>query len=149
MKTIALAALLFCCTAWSADVDDWQNDPPREYVGVEHPLIESTEIFEVVASRHSVAVGELQKSAFVPISEAVARAYTGHYYTCPKGKQPYLIRALVGYAGSGRFRLHKVGTEVWILHASLGDEFTLSRTALIVNLDFIPSRAFVSVSIVR
>ena len=85
--------------------------------------------------------------AFLAISEARSKKYTGHYYSCPPGKRPYLVRGVFGFAGTGAFYVYKVDRALWVSHESLGTDFVSSRTALIVNLDFEPSAAYATVSI--
>ncbi len=95
------------------------------------------------------AESELQKKQFVVLSEAQARKFTGIYYSCPKGKRPFLVRALFGYAGTGAFYVYRSGREICVAHESLGTEFFSARSALVVNLDSEPTAIYVSVSIIQ
>ncbi len=146
---LPIVCLLGCSLALAASPDTWIVEPPREVAISKVPAIPTVDVFEVVASKHSLATGDLRKIAVTPISEERARLYTGHYYVCPKGKRPFLVRGLVGFAGTGHFRAYRVGTAIWVSHESLGDQIISSRTALVVNLDFEPSSAYVTVSIIQ
>lgn len=149
MKTPLIACLLASSLAWAASPDAWLVEPPPEAAMSKLPAIPTSDVFEVVASKHGLATGELRTVAVLPISEERARLYTGHYYVCPKGKRPFLVRGLVGFAGTGHFRVYRVGSAIWICHESLGDQVISSRTALVLNLDFDPSLAYVTVSIIK
>lgn len=95
------------------------------------------------------AESELQKNTFIPLSDVKARKYTGHYYICPKGKRPYLVRAVAGFAGTGKFQVYRVGQSIWVAHESLGRGWASARTAMVVNLDFEPTAAYATVSIIE
>src|ERR1043166_1658747 len=57
-------------------------------------ILPRTDIYEVVPSRFPAAlVGKLPAQGFKELSESAAKAYTGHYYSCPAGKRPFLFRA--------------------------------------------------------
>jgi len=133
----------------SAAPDSWIAEPPSSIAFGKKEAVSDGDVFEVVASMRGNAEAELQKIPLIPLSHAQARKFTGAYYSCPKGKRPYLIRALFGYGGTGKFWVYRIKREVWVLHESLGQDFTSTRTGLIVNLDFDPAKAYVTVSIVK
>ena len=105
--------------------------------------------YEVVASMRANSESKLQEKHFVVLSEAQARKFTGAYYLCPKGKRPYLVRALFGFAGTGAFYVYRSGREICVSHESLGTKYFSARSALVVNLDFEPTTIYVSVSIIE
>jgi hypothetical protein len=73
--------------------------------------------------------------------------FTGDYYASPPDKQAYLVRAVYGHAGTGRFQLERIGDDLFIHHQSLGRSTIHQKTALVVNLDFVPEQIFIRVSI--
>lgn len=142
-------ALAFAALANSATRDSWLAEPPPGISFRKQDAVPERDVYEVVASMRAHAEAELQKVPLLPLSEAQARKFTGEYYSCPKGKRPFLTRALYGFAGTGKFWVYQIKREIWVLHESLGSEFASSRTALILNLDFDPAKAYVTVSIIK
>lgn len=152
MRTLLLCLLIpvaFAAPAHSVPRDSWIAEPPSRISFKKQEALPAGDVYEVVASMRANAEAELQKIPLLPLSEAQARKFTGESYSCPKGKRPFLTRALFGHAGTGRFWVYRINREIWVLHESLGSEFVSSRTALVVNLDFDPAQAYVTVSIVR
>ncbi len=150
MKRIIASLVIFSASAaFSATSDAWIVSPPPTAVAAKKIEIPVSDVFEVVTSMAEHAQSALHKKTFVPLSEQHARMFTGHYYSCPDGKRPFLVRAVAGFAGTGAFHVSRLGDAVWISHESLGEEFISSRTALVVNLDFTPTAAYASVSIIR
>jgi hypothetical protein len=144
-----LALVAWVAPALSATSDSWTAEPPPSIAFGKHDVISAVDIYEVVASMRGNAEAELQKIPLIPLSVAQARKFTGAYYSCPKGKRPYLVRALFGFAGTGKFWVYQIKREIWVLHESLGQDLTSARTALVLNLDFDPARAYVTVSIIK
>jgi hypothetical protein len=144
-----LASIASAAPTTAAKPDPWTAEPPPAISFGKHDAIPADDIFEVVASMREDAVTELQKIPLIPLSDAQARKFTGAYYLCPKGKRPFLVRALYGFAGTGKFWVYRIKREIWVLHESLGREFASQRTALVVNLDFDPAKAYVTVSIIK
>jgi hypothetical protein len=151
MKTFVFSTLFMAFAGFAtsaSEVDSWIVAPP-DIAGANTTAIPPGDVFEVVASMCGNAGAELQKKTFVALSEKSAKHFTGTYYSCPKGKKPYLVRGVYGFAGTGAFFVSKIGTAVWVSHRSLGDDFTSTRTALILNLDFEPTAVYSFVSIIR
>ena len=90
---------------------------------------------------------ELQQTSISKLSPERAMWFTGHYYTCPSGKQAYLVRAVYGHAGTGSFSLKRLEDDLLITHESLGRSTIYQKTALVVNLDYEPDQIFIRVSI--
>jgi hypothetical protein len=101
----------------------------------------------VIASKVNLAFMELEQTSIVKFSPELAIWYTGHYYSCPEGKQPYLVRAVYGHAGTGAFSLKRLDDDLLILHQSLGRSTIYQKTALVVNLDYEPDQVFIRVKI--
>lgn len=130
-------------------VDPWWAAPPSSATIRKLPEIPTADFYEVVGSMVSSAEQELQKRPIILLSEAQARRFTGDYYTCPKGKRPFLMRALFAPARNGRFWLYRIEREIWVLHESVAVDAVSSRTAIVANLDFEPARAYVTTSVVK
>jgi hypothetical protein len=144
-----LALVAWVAPAFPATPDSWIAEPPPSIAFGKHDVISAGDIYEVVASLRGNAEAELQKIPLIPLSHAQARKFTGAYYSCPKGKRPYLVRALFGSGGTGKFWVYQIKREIWVLHEFLGQDITLARTALVLNLDFDPAKAYVTVSTVK
>ena len=145
-------ALFVVCSAsagFSATPDAWIMEPPPKIAAARKIEVPAGDAFEVVASMAEHAKSELRKKTFVAISDQQARKFTGPYYSCPKSKRPFLVRAVAGFAGTGTFHIFRVSDSIWVSHESLGEGFTSSPTAFVVNLDFVPESAYASVSIIE
>jgi hypothetical protein len=152
MKRAALLFIFALCTSAAAPTEDaakWIKEPPKLDAATKKEEVAPTDFFEVVASKAGVAISDLTKKEFVALSENDARWFTGAYYSCPKGKKPFLVRAVFGYGGTGRYRLERIGDALLVSHSSLGDELVASRSALVVNLEFSPTAVYSTVSIAR
>lgn len=127
---------------------EWLREPNVEDVQSEKYLdIPITDIYEVTASKIDIAFMELKQKSISKLSPELAIWYTGHYYTCPAGKQPYLVRAVYGHAGTGAFSLRQLDDDLLIIHRSLGRSTIYQKTALIVNLGYEPDQIFIRVKI--
>ncbi len=115
-------------------------------------ILPKGDVYEVGASKLDwSSIRETSPSAYQKLTEAVARAYTGAYYSCPTGKTPYLVRAVYRTGnGPGQFRAERNGTSIAIV---FGDMPTIPRqsskyewSAVVVNLDFTPDAVYTAVS---
>jgi hypothetical protein len=130
----------------------WISRPPDAPYGPdEKKAVDQSDVFEVVASRVGVAVSsELSRKLFVQISERTAKFYTGSYYRCPQGKKPYLFRAVYTFGGTGHYLVVRHQDSVWVEHVALGSAPVVhSKSALVVNLDFEPTAAYATTSVVE
>ena len=127
---------------------EWLREP--DLVDINNELytdITRTDIYEVIASKIDFAFMELEQTSISKVSPELATWYTGHYYTCPADKQPYLVRAVYGHAGTGAFSLKRIGNDLLIVHRSLGHSIIYQKTALVVNLDYEPDQIYIRVTI--
>jgi len=125
---------------------EWLREPDSEDFQNKTD-IPTTDVYEVTASKANIAFRELEQTSISQLSPELAIWYTGHYYTCPPDKQPYLVRAVYGHAGTGAFSLKRLEDDLLILHQSLGHSTIYQKTALVVNLDFEPNQVFIRVKI--
>ena len=127
---------------------EWLREPDLENVRSENILdIPQTDIYEVTASKVNFAFSALEETSIVKLAPESAIGFTGHYYTCPPNKQPYLVRAVYGHAGTGAFSLKRFDDNLLILHQSMGHSTIYQKTALVVNLDYEPNQVFIRVKI--
>jgi hypothetical protein len=128
---------------------EWLREPELEDVQSEKYLeIPQTDIYEVTAPPNpGIYHGNSQRASIFKLSPELAVWYTGHYYTCPADKQPYLVRAVYGHAGTGAFSLKRFEDDLLILHQSMGHSTIYQKTALVVNLDYEPNQVFIRVKI--
>src|SRR4051794_27255824 len=81
---------------------EWIRRPLGGFADDAAREIDEADIFEVVASMNDVAVErDLKDLVFKRLTPDEARWFTGHYYNCPNGKAPYLVRAVYGNGGTG------------------------------------------------
>ena len=127
---------------------EWLREPDLEDIQSEKYLeVPQTDIYEVTASKVNFAFSTLEETSIAKLAPESAIWFTGHYYTCPPNKQPYLVRAVYGHAGTGAFSLKRFDDNLLILHQSLGNSTIYQKTALVVNLDYEPNQVFIRVKI--
>jgi hypothetical protein len=135
--------LLFLASSFASAAPDfydgreWIHRPSGKFTWEDWTKLPETDIYEVVATKETAAlIRELADKKFVLITENTAKYYTGHYYRCPPGKKPYIVRAVYGQGGTGNYAVFKRGDELLVHHASLGSTTATHKSALIINLDF-------------
>lgn len=127
---------------------EWLREPDVEDIqSGKYSDIPKTDIYEVTASKIDIAFSALQDTSMSRLTPESAMWYTGYYYTCPPDKQPYLVRAVYGNAGTGAFSLKRLGQDIMVLHRSLGRSIIYQKSALVVNLDFQPDQVYIRVTI--
>ena len=140
---ILLASSLVCAAPDIKDGDDWVHRPSGKFTWPDWTDLPETDIYEVVATKETSAlISELADKEFALITEDTARHYTGHYFRCPAGKKPYLVRAVYGQGGTGGYEIYKRGKELLVHHHSLGGATLVNKSALVVNLDFNPVSSY-------
>ena len=151
--SIALFVLLVSGACKGSEMQagaEWLREPDAESIQNEkYPDIPQTDIYEVVASKIAFALTELEQTSISKLSPELAIWYTGHYYTMPPGKQPYLVRAVYGHAGTGAFSLKRLENDLLVLHQSMGHSTIYQKTALVVNLDYEPDQIYIRAKIVE
>jgi len=116
---------------------EWLDGSPSPQSFEAATDIPASDIYEVVASKEYAAVlGDLKERAFVQISEAQAKYYTGHYFQRKPGQRTYLVRAVNTNGGTGSYSVKRNGNTLLVHHGSLGAPVSVERSALVVNVDF-------------
>ena len=107
-------------------------------------ILPKTDIYEVVTSQVGLeSVRILPMSGIKELTEPYAKRFTGHYYSCPPGKRPYLLRAVYEPAGFGTFRVERRNNDLAVVWDCLGTSSAgLAKSALVVNLDFEPDQIY-------
>jgi hypothetical protein len=133
------------------DGREWINSlPDRGFGGVESSRIKESDIYEVVASKKYVPViRDLKERPYVKLDSNLAKYFTGHYFKCPDGKTPYLIRAVYCNGGTGEYTVTRAGRKLLVIHGSLGDTVLETKSALVVTLDFEPEVVYIDVVVAR
>ncbi|WP_406700060.1 hypothetical protein V5E97_14580 [Singulisphaera sp. Ch08] len=136
-------------SALKDDGREWIKPPPEGLFPEEGTQdVEEAAIYEVVASKKDVAIDrDLRGQNHVKLTHDVAVYYTGHYFRCPRGKAPYLVRAVFGHGGTGRYYVRRFGRKLLVEHGSLGRSDAANKSALVVNLDFEPEALYTLVRI--
>jgi hypothetical protein len=148
---IVLLFVIFASVVYAAENGkDWINPADvKDIYSEKYPEINPTDVYEVVPTKEGIAIYRLRDRNFLKITEELAEWYTGHYYQCENGKQPYLVRAVYGHGGTGEYVLKRIGEALLIIHGSLGKRDVYNESALVVNLDFEPKELYIDVSIDR
>jgi hypothetical protein len=151
---IFVGLVVVVCQGQAVDKDDeWLKEPPGqlEFFGPDATKISKYDIFEVSHSKFDMAQQrDLVKVSFTKLGDGAAISYSGANYKCPEKKNPYVVRAVYGYGGTGGFSLSWIGRKLLVHHGSLGPTVPKpKKTALVVNLDFEPEEVYVSYSVAR
>ena len=151
MKTSLIGVLLLAILCTGAQPDfarvNWRPAPHRVGDIVTDPnwlIVPKTGVYEVVPSQlGSSPVRDLPETGFKELIESQAKWLTGHYYTCPSGMRPFLVRA-VYHEGFGRFRVERRGKSLAVVWGSFSGAAgrAMRQSALIVNLDFTPDEIY-------
>lgn len=99
------------------------------------PTVELAHAWEVPKSMFSVAADRLADQEFIVADEALAEWYRQGHYTPEPERTPYLVRAVYGFGGTGRFYIFCCDTDLVVSHQSLGKSWEENNTGLIVNLE--------------
>lgn len=155
LRKIALLSVLLVCSSLLRSEESalsWINNPyGGESDYVEWQWIESNEhrIFEVIASRRSLALTALEHEEFIEIKAPLSvEDYLGN--PAPRvgevanGYRPYLIRA-VQSGTNGGFRVGVSRDEdVLVVYEQLGQVAYARKAALVVFLASKPNRIYVT-----
>jgi hypothetical protein len=152
MKLVGLLLLLWVSLAGLSAQDvtgeKWVRRPPGNFTWDEWKELPATDVFEVVASKESVAIArDLAEKQIVLIEEKTGKYFAGANYQCPPGKKAYLVRAVYGHGGTGGYKVLRRGNEILIHHSSLGRSSPTRQSAVVVNLDFTPTAVYLDRSI--
>jgi len=102
---------------------------------------------EVPHSMFEIVEGDLRAAAFKPLSDAQAAYYTSNKFSCKPAFKPYLVRGMYQNPGTGGFFLSRLGTTLFVDHSSLGPpDGPPQKSALVVCLDFVPTKVVVDTS---
>ena len=145
---LVLLVLVACKDYTMQKGAEWLREPDIDDIHSEkYPDIPESDIYEVTASKLDMALIELQQTSISKLSPQRAIWYTGHYYTCPQGKQAYLVRAVYSHAGTGAFYLKRLEHDLFVGHGSLGRSTIYQKSALVVNFDYEPDQIYIRVMI--
>lgn len=130
----------------SEDAKAWLSSPVEmnEALGIPIPVEDSC---EVPKAKRGTAVSLLNKQTHIALSHAAAKSLVAGCINMAEGKTPYLVRAVYGHLGTGKYFVRRVGNDLLVAHGSLGRYSTFTKSALVVNLPFAPAHVFIKVSI--
>ncbi len=147
MKNHALALLLLTATpALGSDPKAWVRDPPSTPVREAkiQQNVSQKNIFEVPVSEFSDAEQRLLEKPIVRVRDDELASITSDHFSCSYPEMGFLVRAVYENAVSGRYRVQRFDSSIWIVYSSLGPASGVHRSALFVCLDFEPDDVFVS-----
>mgnify|MGYP006872374905 CR=1 FL=1 len=146
-RTIALLFLLAGAHASAGkNTEIWLSPEPSLNADSGTP-IPSADICEVSDPQFPTALPLLEKNAIVPISKQTAENLVGSCIRVESTKSLFLVRAVYGHRGTGRYFVRQVGNSLLVVHGSLGRNTIYNRSALVVSLPFKPQQLFVKVGI--
>lgn len=131
--------------------ESWEFPPLEKLMAFEKQIpLKTEDCYEVVVSQMDVALFEgLHAKRIVAMTPESAARLAGTNYRCAKGKKPFLVRAVYFNAGTGGFQFYRLEDTLWVTHESLGERGQVHKSAMVVNLDFIPKEAYATASTAR
>lgn len=150
LGAVVLVCALLLCWRWFRGekiTDTWYNPPPA---GFDSHLHESPVEFSCVSDHRAEAEKRLENNSVASLTEADLSYYGVDAKHLAPGRRPFLVRALMGNKGTGRFVVYLYDESIVIHHGSLGSYWPpLERMPLVVWLAKEPGQVFVSVSVAR
>ena len=154
MSRLSSLAILVTCFFTPAhagpdqSVDEWYNPPQvASWRVASHPISEDL-FFELPISKaFSAVTGELKRKVAAHIDADSLRFYVSGHFRCPSDRSPYLVRALFGHGGTGRYHVLLLDGNLIIDHESIGRINVMNRSALIICLFAEPAKVFTVVGI--
>lgn len=123
-------------------LDNDENYREKEWIASDE-----NRVFEVLKSRVSLALSELEEKSFIAIEEPLTLEYfLGTTAPClksmPEGYHPYLLRAVYSSANGG-FRVGVTkDRSTFVVYEQLGAIADIHRTALVVYLQSKPIKIY-------
>lgn len=103
--------------------------------------IENRDVFELLTPQKQLAIHLiLGQHEFVELTAEEAQLLVGYTYTNQANKRIFLIRA-IGGSGNNSFSIKD--NNLYLFRGALGQAF-FYRSALVVNLDFVPNYLYLS-----
>ena len=149
ISSFAILVISLVCLGARLDPADVRLRPAPHKPGdivmdTDWEILPRTDLYEVVPSKLHRA-RKLPEHGFLELTVPNATGCTGHYFRCPEGKRPFLIRAVFSNESYGRFRIERHGNSlavVWGTMPPAGLRQELQQSALVVNLDFMPDEIY-------
>jgi hypothetical protein len=127
---------------------EWLNPPNGTANTNRRQSLSDDLFFEVVASKMPAAIDrDLQNLAAVALDESSARNFTGSYFHCPAELRPFLLRAVYGHGGTGRFFVSQMKKSIFVEHGSLGRLTEYKKSALVACLRDAPDAVYITIAI--
>ncbi len=145
---LALRALQCVTSAQTpSNLDPWYSDPGARGHALLSADKSAADVFEVIESLEAVAKTTLETAPFVPLTRSQAEHYAGRVVADDK-KHFFLARA-VACNVQGIFEVFVAGTDLGIVHGSMGWSSTVRRRAVVVALKVTPTALYSWCSIAR
>ena len=143
-----IAAACFLCPALAAGTDDgsWLKEiswSQRAATPIQD--IPAGAFVEVSASKEAAAESALKDKAVHGLTRSQMEYYGQEAFRCIEPREPYLVRAEYENGGTGTFMLKRYGSNLLVMHMSMGRPSGIHRSALVACLDFEPSDIFAEV----
>ena len=89
----------------------------------------------------------LKSSPILELTTKQASRLADRPITPPRGRKPFLVRALYLNAHNGRYDVYESQSRLWVVHTSLGARsYPMRHSALVVILDGRPANVYVTAS---
>jgi hypothetical protein len=149
-----LIGLLFFMSASQGLTADssWLEKPPKQWNGEnDGVLLDESMVSEIVHSKVDYALSLVSKATCVEVSTNQVELLLGRQWALKNGNHYVLIRSQFGHGATGAYTVlvSDDGTKVLVIHLSLGMPVPTTPSALLLQVEKIPSRLFSSVSFAR
>jgi len=127
------------------EVSSWLRLPEeRQVLNLDSlPSVPKPDIYEVVPTKSDTAlVWHLAKNPVAALTCEDADFLTGGHYRCDRRATPVLVRAVFMNGGTGAFVVRYDAQNLYVTHASMGNESAVKNIPLIVNLPFVPKAVY-------
>ena len=149
LLTTGFACALVCgpTSCQEGGADSWCNPLPSGYAA---DGSRSAVAFAGVSAHRDEAEKRLETAAILPLTKADLDSYgLGARAESPEGR-PFLVRGLVGFEGTGRFSVYRLGDDLVVLHGSLGSSMPRpKRRPLVVWLPKEPTHVYVDINVAQ
>ena len=124
----------------------WVGPPPTWLIYA--PELPKSSFQEVVPSKFQTAASLLKSTPAVRLSASAADALLAEPLNCPSNSNPYLVRAVLGFRGTGSFSVQQSEDGLLVTHGSLGHSTPPPQnTALVVCLTSAPKAVYGTFSV--
>lgn len=153
MKTLQLLSLVFVSSLFPGCISsrhskEWLESPPPGWSATEK--LNASSVFEIVHTKVSYALNVVSSSPAVAMNSRQVEFLCGRKIEAQQGHRFYLVRSQFGNGSTGTYVVCRDSNdEILISHESLGGQFTVKQSALVLILKNMPRHVYSSLSMAK